>query len=161
MAKAFIGVLSCSKFLTQLSLANCGIGKDIMLAIGEGLFKNNKLQQLNVRGNRIKLNGIKEFVRSCFQNSKLALKSIDFSQNQLCDESGYLLCKGLKFINGLETINFRSNTLAEESGDILSILVKENRSLLKINLELNLIKPQVLSEIEKQCKQNRLDQEKL
>lgn len=50
--------------------------------------------------------------------------------------------------------------MAEESGDILSLLVKENRSLLKINLELNLIKPQVLSEIEKQCKQNKLDQEK-
>lgn len=113
-----------------------------------------------MRGNRVKLNGIKEFVRSCFQNNKLALKNIDLSQNQLCDQSGYLLCKGLKFINGLETINFRGNTLAEESGDILSLLVKENRSLLKINLELNLIKPQVLAEIEKQCKQNKLDQEK-
>jgi len=51
------------------------------------------------------------------------------------------LCKGLKFIKGLESLNFRGNTLAEESGDILSLLVKENRSLLKINLELNMIKP--------------------
>ena len=50
-----------------------------MLAIGEGLFKNNKLQVLNLRGNRVKLNGIKELVRSCFQNNKLALKSIDLS----------------------------------------------------------------------------------
>ena len=66
----------------------------------------------------------------------------------------------MKFISGLESINYRGNTLAEESGDILSLLVKENRSLLKINLELNLVKPQVLSEIEKQCKQNRMDQEK-
>ena len=54
----------------------------------------------------------------------------------------------------------RGNTLAEESGDILSLLVKENRSLVRINLELNLIKPQIIAEIEKQCKQNKLDQEK-
>lgn len=70
------------------------------------------------------------------------------------------MCKGLKFIRGLETLNFRGNTLAEESGDIISILVKENRSLVKVNLEMNLVKPQILTEIEKQCKQNRQNQEK-
>ena len=106
------------------------------------------------------MNGIKEFVRSCFQNNKLGLRHVDFSQNQLCDQGGYLLCKGLKFIKGLESANFRGNTLAEESGDILSLLVKENRSLLKVNLELNLIKPHVILEIEKQCRVNRQDQEK-
>lgn len=37
-----------------------------MLAIGEGLFKNTRLQVLNVRGNRVKLSGVKELVRSCF-----------------------------------------------------------------------------------------------
>ena len=78
-------MLSCGRFLTHLSLANCGIGKEVMLAIGEGLFKNTRLQLLNVRGNRVKLNGIKEFVRSCFQNNKIALRHVDFSQNQLCD----------------------------------------------------------------------------
>ena len=66
LTKAINAMLSCSKFLTHLSMANCGIGKDVMLAIGEGLFKNTKLQTLNLRGNRIKMNGIKEFVRSCF-----------------------------------------------------------------------------------------------
>lgn len=54
-------------------------------------------------------------------------------------------------------ISLRGNTLAEESGDILSLLVKENRSLFKINLELNLVKPQIISEIDKQCKMNKLD----
>ena len=98
------------------------------------------------------MNGIKEFVRSCFQNNSLALRHVDFSQNQLCDQGGYLLCKGLKFVNSLESLSFRSNTLAEESGDILSLLVKENRNLHKVNVELNLVKPQVLSEIEKRCK---------
>ena len=42
----------------------------------------------------------------------------------------------------------------------MSLLVKENRSLLKVNLELNLIKPQILTEIDKQCKLNRQDQER-
>jgi hypothetical protein len=66
LTRAFISTLSASKFLTHLSLANCEIGKEVMLAIGEGLLKNNKLQSLNLRGNRIKMNGIKEFVRTCF-----------------------------------------------------------------------------------------------
>ena len=43
LTKAIISMLSQSKYLTHLSLANCNIGKEVMLAIGEGLFKNNKL----------------------------------------------------------------------------------------------------------------------
>ena len=43
LTRAIIAMLSCSKYLLNLSLANCGIGKDVMLAIGEGLFKNTKL----------------------------------------------------------------------------------------------------------------------
>ena len=66
LTKAIIAMLSCSKYLTHLSLVNCRIGKEVMLAIGEGLFKNCRLQVLNMRGNRVKMNGIKEFVRSCF-----------------------------------------------------------------------------------------------
>ena len=81
LTKAIIAMLSCSKYLTHLSLANCRIGKEVMLAVGEGLFKNCRLQVLNMRGNRVKMNGIKEFVRSCFQNNKLALRNVDFSQN--------------------------------------------------------------------------------
>lgn len=46
--------------------------------------------------------------------------------------------------------------MADESADILSLLVKENRSLTKVNIELNLIRSSVVSEIEKQCKQNKL-----
>ena len=42
----------------------------------------------------------------------------------------------------------------------MSLLVKENRNLHKVNLELNLVKPQILQEIEKQCKVNRQDGEK-
>lgn len=40
LTKAIIQLLSCGKYLTHLSLANCRIGKEVMLAIGEGLFKN-------------------------------------------------------------------------------------------------------------------------
>ena len=43
LTKAIVAMLGCSKFLTHLSLANCGIGKEVMLALGEGLFKNTRL----------------------------------------------------------------------------------------------------------------------
>ena len=36
-------MLSASKNLTHLSLTSCNIGKEVMLAIGEGLLKNTKL----------------------------------------------------------------------------------------------------------------------
>ena len=69
LTKSIMAMLSCSKYLTHLSMASCGIGKEVMLSIGEGLAKNTKLQTLNLRGNRVKMNGIKEFVRSCLQNN--------------------------------------------------------------------------------------------
>ena len=57
-----------------------------------------------------------------------------------------MLCKGFKFIKGLESLNLRGNTLGDETAGILSLLVKENRTLTKVNIELNLIKPQIVAE---------------
>ena len=83
-----------------------------MRCIGEGLSKNQKLQTLNLSRNRININYIREFVRSCYENSKLVLRNVDFSYNQICDQAGFLLAKGLKFVQSIESLNFKSNSMA-------------------------------------------------
>ena len=89
--KALISLLTNSKTLNHLSMASCNIGRETTLAIGEGLVKNIRLQTLNVRGNLIQINGIREIVRACYENNKLALRHVDFSSNDLCDQAGQLL----------------------------------------------------------------------
>ena len=79
--KSIVTYLSKSKNLLNLNLSGCIITKEIMRCIGEGLAKNTRLQSLNLSRNRININYIKEFVRSCYENSKLALKHVDFSYN--------------------------------------------------------------------------------
>ena len=66
-----------------------------------------------------------------------------------------MLAKGLKFVKTIETLNFKGNSLANESGDILLFMVKENRNISRCTLDINMIKPQVVTEIEKQCKMNK------
>ena len=63
-----------------------------------------------------------------------------------------MLAKGLKFVKTIESLNFRSNSLAQEAGDILLFMVKESRNITKCVLDINMVKPQVVTEIEKQCK---------
>lgn len=79
--KALVSFLSNSKTLNHLSMGCCNLGRETALAIGEGLLKNTRLQTLNVRGNLIQLNGIREIVRACYENNKLVLKHLDFSSN--------------------------------------------------------------------------------
>ena len=79
--KALVSFLASSKSLNHLSMGCCNLGKETAFAIGEGLVKNSKLQTLNVRGNLIQLNGIREIVRACYENNNLVLKHIDFSSN--------------------------------------------------------------------------------
>ena len=140
-SKSIVTYLSQSKNLTHLSMASCVVTKVIMRCIGEGLAKNNRLQFLNLSRNRIKINCIKEFVRSCYENPKLALRHVDFSYNQIDDQAGFLLAKGLKFVKSIESLNFRSNSLSQEAGDIILFMVKENRNITLCNLDVNMIKP--------------------
>ena len=154
--KSMVTYISQTKTLTHLNMASCIITKEIMRCIGEGLAKNVRLQSLNLSRNRININCIKEFIRSCYENNRLSLRHIDFSYNQICDQAGFLLSKGLKFVKTLESLNFKSNSLAQEAGDIILFMVKENRNITKCVLDINMIKPQVVTEIEKQCKANKV-----
>ena len=86
--RSLISLMHQSKTLTHLSMASCNLGKETALAIGEGLNKNTKLITLNLRGNQIKMNGVREIVKACYENSKLCLRHVDFSSNHLCDQAG-------------------------------------------------------------------------
>jgi hypothetical protein len=45
--------------------------------------------------------------------------------------------------------------IEEEGGEALLMLVRENRSITKVTLEANLLRQDLLQEIESACKQNR------
>ena len=52
-------------------------------------------------------------------------------------------------------MNFKSNSMAQESGEMFLFMVKENRNIKKCCLETNMIKPQIVDEVDKQCKANK------
>jgi len=153
--EALIQLLKKSKHLTHLSMVNCGIGKDTMLALGQGLHQNTRLQSLMLRGNKIQASGLCSFVSACYENPKLVIRNLDFGSNQLCDKTGYELARCFKALRTLESISLKDNNLANESSDALLYLVKENTNICKCNLELNLIKYISLVEIDKTCAKNK------
>ena len=126
-----------------------------MLAIGEGLLKNTRLQHLSLRGSQIHYKHLTEFINSCRENKRLGLRSIDLSSNSLCDLAGVQLAKCFKGLKHLETLNLKNNCFEQEAGDAFLYLVKENPQISKCNLEMNMVKFHQAAEIDKTCKLNK------
>jgi Ran GTPase-activating protein (RanGAP) involved in mRNA processing and transport len=104
-------ILALGRNLTSLSFNYCNLSKEAVLAIGEGLQKNNKLQTLNLRGNQINLSYLTEFITACVENKRLVLQSIDLSVNNICDNAGVRLAKCFKNLKTLNAINLKNNSL--------------------------------------------------
>jgi len=104
-----------------------------VLSIGKGLYRNETLETLNVRGNSITLGGLDSFFTAVLQNSKLKLKHLDLGSNKLNvislqlsskDEAGQLLAQTLRRLGPLESLVLRDNSLGNEAGDQLLFLCK-------------------------------------
>lgn len=143
-----------NRHLKHLSLNNCGLGKEAVDAIGEGLAKNTKLESISLRSNLLGLKHITEFMDSCVNNKRLVLRHVDLSSNSLCDEAGIQLAKCFKELKFLETINLKNNCLGEQAGEALLYLVKEMPQITRCNVELNMTKFCQLTEIDRICKAN-------
>lgn len=81
-------------------------------------------------------------IQSCRDNKRIALRQIDFSSNNLCDQSGVILAKCFRGLKCLEKINLKNNCLEQEAGDAFLYLVKENPQITKCKLGLNMIRYQ-------------------
>jgi hypothetical protein len=110
---------------------------------------------LSLRGNQITLKHLSEFINSCKENKRLALRTIDLSSNSLCDQAGVQLAKCFKGLRHLETLNFKNNCFEQEAGDAFLYLVKENHQISKCNLEMNMVKFNLNVEIDKTCRLNK------
>lgn len=133
-------ILAVNRKLSSLSLNNCNLGKEAVLAIGEGLAKNTTLLSLSLRGNQITLKYLAEFILACKDNKRLGLRHLDLSSNNLCDKAGIHLAKCLKGLQFLESINMKNNCFEADAGDAFLFLVKENPVIQKCQLELNMMK---------------------
>jgi hypothetical protein len=60
-----------------------------MKAIGRGLWFNDKLSTLVLRGNKIEHHGLHDFIDACTENKNLSLKILDLSSNLINDEGGF------------------------------------------------------------------------
>ena len=56
-----------------------------MNALGKGLATNEKLQQLYLKNNKFEEDGLEELIKSFSENSNLALRQLEFSQNRIND----------------------------------------------------------------------------
>lgn len=83
------------------------------------------------------------------------MTQIDFSCNNLCDQSGVVLAKCFKGLKHLEKLNLKNNCFEQDSGDAFLYLVKENPQITKCKLGLNMVRYQQNQEIEKTCKTNQ------
>jgi Ran GTPase-activating protein (RanGAP) involved in mRNA processing and transport len=129
VCRNLLQILALGRNLSSLSLYYCYLSKEAVLAIGEGLQKNNKLQALNLRGNQINISHLTEFITACAENKRLVLQSVDLSVNNICDEAGVRLAKCFKNLKTLNSINLKNNSLEWESSDAFLFLVKENHSI--------------------------------
>lgn len=51
--------------------------------------------------------------------------------------------------------------MAQDSGEIFLFMVKENRNIEKCCLDTNMIKPNIVDDVDKQCKANKVHNAKM
>jgi hypothetical protein len=78
----------------------------------------------------------------------------------LSDEACQILAKALHNKSTLECINLRGNAIDSFGAEALLILVRENRNISKINLDMNVLKSEIVSDIEQTCFKNKMTKEK-
>lgn len=80
-----------------------------------------KLTKLILRGNKLCLDGAKEFSTKIIKlNHKMKLSHLDLRNTKLGDKGGALLIEKLSQLRKLEYINLSDNQLSTNSGQALS-----------------------------------------
>lgn len=117
--------------------------------------QNKNLETLVLRGNDISGSQLADICSSLLSNRQIPLKSLDLSRNQLCDRAAVLLSNCLKEVTSLESLHLMGNLIENEGGEALLLLIRENKSITKVTLEANLLRQDLLQQIEVACKQNK------
>lgn len=127
------------------------------ICLGDGLRNCQKLQTLDLQGNKIGNEGaiaIADGLIHRFQNT--TLKTLNLSKNRIGDEGGRQMALMLQVNKSLTELNLASNNLSEASGEHFVTAMAKNMTLLTLNVECNLLTLSQLNSLAEQLQRNLL-----
>ena len=135
-----------------LNMANCSLGNNSTLILGECLEGNETLKSINISNNKITDLGFRSFI-PLFKNNN-SIENFDCSVNYITDLTAKPFIKNLKFNRGLKRINFFDNQLKNEMGNLFIEILETNKNLISINLVYNRVQMKTIEEINRILKFN-------
>lgn len=66
----------------------------------------------------------------------------------MSDEACQILAKALQNKKSIECLNLKGNAIDSFGAEALLVLVRENRNISKINLDMNVLRSEIVSDIE-------------
>ena len=135
-----------------LNMANCSLGNDNTLILGECLESNETIKTINISNNKITDTGFRSFI-PLFRNNNV-IENFDCSVNYITDLTAKYFIKNIKFNRGLKRINFFDNQLKNEMGNLFIEILETNKNLISINLVYNRIQMKTMEEINRILKSN-------
>ena len=136
-----------------LNMANCSLGNDNTLILGECLESNETIKTINISNNKISDMGFRSFI-PLFRNNNV-IENFDCSVNYITDLTAKNFIRNIKYNRGLKRINFFDNQLKNEMGNLFIEILESNKNLISINLVYNRIQMKTMDEINRILKANK------
>jgi Ran GTPase-activating protein (RanGAP) involved in mRNA processing and transport len=145
-------MLSHNRRLTQLIMRQCGLGDNFALHLSEGLHNAQKIEHIDLSGNRITCEGAASIALALCYRVNSSVRYLDMSNNRIGDLGGKKLAQMVRINKGVRTLKLSHNELGAETGQEMLDGVKENTSLEQLDLSDNLIPVHILTLIAKHLK---------
>jgi len=119
----------------------------------DGLERNQKLKELNLSGNSLRVPSAKR-ISEVLMAENIKLESLILSNNFLGDQGGNLIARALALNQRIRHIDLFDNYLNDESAKQLAHCLSRNRSLKHINLGFNACNHRYVTQVAQLAKKN-------
>lgn len=123
------------------------------LALMDGLERNQRLKELNLSGNFLRVPSAKR-ISEVLLAENLKLESLLLSNNYLGDQGGNLIARALALNPRMKKVDLFDNYLNDESAKQLATCLSRNRSLRHINLGFNACNHRYVTQVAQLAKKN-------
>eukprot|EP00811_Abedinium_folium_P003729 NODE_1342_length_2510_cov_11.750315.p1 GENE.NODE_1342_length_2510_cov_11.750315~~NODE_1342_length_2510_cov_11.750315.p1 ORF type:complete len:710 (+),score=157.58 NODE_1342_length_2510_cov_11.750315:163-2292(+) len=151
--RSLVTVLPLNTALRSLSLCQCSLGDNGVVAIAKAAALNASLESLSLRDNPFDEEGAIA-LGLLLRTASSALRSLNAASCGLRDESGAALAAGLAGSASLESLNLHNNLFHDATGRAFVDALNKQFVTTTLNLELNIIDCRHLNQIKTMLARN-------
>ncbi|XP_056222865.1 leucine-rich repeat-containing protein 45 [Seriola aureovittata] len=126
-------------YFTEVSLSDCMLSEEGAKVLLTGLFGNNTVKILDLKGNNLRSSGAEVLGKLLAHNKTLRRLVMEWNALGVWDEAFSLFCEGLASNSVLTHLDLRNNQINHHGASELALALKRNTALEVLDLRWNSI----------------------